>query len=49
MEDDNKFGFTPEAELLNLRVATVGLVIGVLTELITGVGIVHQVMSLFGM
>ena len=37
-----RFGFTQQAELLNLRLATVGLVIGVLTELITGQGILAQ-------
>lgn len=37
-----KFGFTEEAEMLNLRLATVGLVIGVLTELVTGQGILAQ-------
>ena len=35
-------GFTPQAEILNGRVAMVGFVIGVLTELITGQGVLSQ-------
>lgn len=39
--------FTKEAELLNGRVAMLALLLGVVTELITGVGIVGQLSSLF--
>lgn len=39
--------FTEEAELLNGRVAMVALLLGVLTEAITGVGILGQLGSLF--
>jgi hypothetical protein len=35
------------AEILNGRVAMVGFVLGVVTELITGQGIVQQVLSIF--
>lgn len=41
--------FTEEAEMLNLRLATVGFTIAVLTELITGLGPVNQVLSVFGL
>ncbi len=37
-----KFGFTEQAELLNGRVAMIGFAIGILTELITGQGILSQ-------
>lgn len=37
-----KARFTPNAELLNGRVAMVGLAIGILTEAITGHGILSQ-------
>lgn len=37
-----KFGFTPENEIINGRLAMVGFAIGVLTELITGQGILSQ-------
>jgi hypothetical protein len=37
-----KLGFTPEAEILNGRLAMLGFVIGVLTELITGQGVLSQ-------
>jgi hypothetical protein len=40
--DKEKFGFTPEAEILNGRIAMLGFVIGVLTELITGQGVLSQ-------
>lgn len=40
--DQMKFGFNVENELLNGRLAMVGLVIGVLTELITKQGILSQ-------
>ena len=35
-------GFTAKAELLNGRLAMLGFVIGVLTELFTGQGILSQ-------
>jgi hypothetical protein len=38
----DKLGFTPEAELLNGRLAMLGLGIGLLTELITKAGILAQ-------
>lgn len=37
-----QFGFTTYAELLNGRVAMLGFVIGILTELLTGKGILAQ-------
>lgn len=40
--EKEKFGFSPEAEILNGRLAMVGFAIGVLTELITGHGILSQ-------
>ena len=46
---EKKTGFTRTAELLNGRVAMLGFTIGVLTELMTGVGPVNQVLSIFGM
>lgn len=42
-----KFGFTKEAELLNLRIAALAFVLGVVTELLTGQGIIAQVLSIF--
>lgn len=42
MLEEKKFGFNEAAELLNGRVAMVGFAIGVLTELITGHGILSQ-------
>jgi len=41
--------FTPEAELLNGRFAMLGFGLAVLTELLTGVGPVGQILSLFGL
>lgn len=38
----SEFGFTQKAELLNGRVAMAGFLIGVLTELLTGQGILSQ-------
>lgn len=37
-----KLGFTPDAEILNGRLAMLGLTIGLLTELITKAGILAQ-------
>lgn len=37
-----KFGFTPSSEKLNGRLAMLGFTIGVLTELVTGQGILSQ-------
>lgn len=39
---DNKFGFTEFAETWNGRLAMLGFVIGLATELITGQGILSQ-------
>lgn len=41
--------FTTEAEVLNGRVAMLGFILAVLTELLTGVGPVGQLLSLFGL
>lgn len=41
------FGFTEVAELLNCRLAALGFVLGVVTELLTGVGPVGQLLSLW--
>lgn len=38
----DKLGFTPEAEILNGRLAMLGLTIGLLTELLTKAGILAQ-------
>lgn len=46
---ERRFGFTPFAELVNLRLLAVGAVIGVATEVLTGVGIVGQVRLLLGL
>jgi len=37
------FGFTPEAEILNGRLAMLGFVIGILTEVLVHKGILQQV------
>ena len=47
MENEERREYLLHAELLNGRVAMMGFVIGVLTEAITGVGIIGQVGSLF--
>ncbi len=39
---DNKFGFTQFAESWNGRLAMLGFVIGIATELLTGQGILSQ-------
>ena len=39
---DNKFGFTLFAENWNGRLAMLGIVIGIATELLTGQGILSQ-------
>jgi hypothetical protein len=41
-KQENKFGFTTFAENWNGRLAMLGFVIGVLTELLTGKGILAQ-------
>ena len=40
---ENKLGFTNYAETLNGRLAMLGLIIGLLTEYLTGQGILSQV------
>jgi hypothetical protein len=42
-EDRNawKFGFTPQAELWNGRLAMIGFIAAVLTELFAGQGVLH--------
>lgn len=42
MMNKSNFGFTPVAEKLNGRLAMVGFTLGVLTELLTGNGILSQ-------
>ena len=39
---DNKFGFTKFAENWNGRLAMLGIIIGIATELLTGQGILSQ-------
>jgi hypothetical protein len=39
----NKYGFTEYAERLNGRLAMLGFVIGIATELLTGQGILSQI------
>ncbi|NEO30497.1 MAG: high light inducible protein [Symploca sp. SIO3C6] len=41
-EQENKFGFTNFSEIWNGRLAMLGFVIGVATELLTGQGILQQ-------
>ncbi|NJL99553.1 MAG: high light inducible protein [Synechococcaceae cyanobacterium SM2_3_2] len=43
MQEDAKFGFTGFAERWNGRLAMMGFVIGVATELLTGQGILSQI------
>jgi Chlorophyll A-B binding protein len=40
-KEEGKFGFTPSAENLNGRMAMIGFVAAVITELVTGQGVVH--------
>ena len=40
-KDEAKFGFTGAAENLNGRMAMIGFVAAVITELVTGQGVVH--------
>ena len=40
-KDEAKFGFTPSAENLNGRMAMMGFVAAVVTELVTGQGVLH--------
>ncbi len=40
-QDEAKFGFTPSAENLNGRMAMIGFVAAVVTELVTGQGVLH--------
>ena len=42
MENENKFGFTNFAETWNGRLAMLGFIIAVATELLTGQGILSQ-------
>jgi len=42
-EQENKFGFTDFAETWNGRLAMLGFVIGLATELLTGQGILQQI------
>ncbi|MBC6419460.1 MAG: high light inducible protein [Prochloron sp. SP5CPC1] len=41
-EQERKFGFTNFAETWNGRLAMLGFLIGILTELVTGQGIISQ-------
>ena len=40
-QDDAKFGFTASAENLNGRMAMIGFIAAVVTELVTGQGVLH--------
>jgi Chlorophyll A-B binding protein len=40
-KDEAKFGFTPSAENLNGRMAMMGFIAAVVTELVTGQGVLH--------
>ena len=40
-KDEVKFGFNPSAENLNGRMAMIGFVAAVVTELVTGQGVLH--------
>jgi Chlorophyll A-B binding protein len=40
-KEEGKFGFTPSAENLNGRMAMLGFVAALITELVTGQGVLH--------
>jgi Chlorophyll A-B binding protein len=40
-KEEGKFGFNPFAENLNGRMAMIGFVAAVVTELVTGQGVLH--------
>ena len=40
-KEEGKFGFTPSAENLNGRMAMIGFVAALITELVTGQGVLH--------
>ena len=40
-KEEAKFGFTPSAENLNGRAAMIGFVAALVTELVTGQGVLH--------
>ncbi len=40
-KEEAKFGFTPSAENLNGRMAMLGFVAALITELVTGQGVLH--------
>ncbi len=40
-KDEARFGFNPSAENLNGRLAMIGFVAAVITEIVTGQGVVH--------
>ena len=40
-KEEGRFGFNPSAENLNGRLAMLGFVAAVVTELVTGQGVVH--------
>ena len=40
-KEEAKFGFTPSAENLNGRMAMIGFVAALITELVTGQGVLH--------
>jgi hypothetical protein len=42
-KQESKFGFSDNAEILNGRLAMLGFVLGLVTELLTGQGILSQI------
>ena len=40
-KEEAQFGFTPSAENLNGRMAMIGFVAALITELVTGQGVLH--------